>query len=198
MSVVERCQFEVTFSVTIGNPILSSYVRRRKMSVWGYIQFYNRKPYIKQLCQTSKDVSMRLHCYNPVSTAISDVERCQFFGCISCYIQKPFVKQLCQTRSKDVSLRMHCYNPISSGYVRRQNMLLCGCIAGCVIFPDCDERNLHCGRCWVMFSNQRAMTGLIRTVITKRQRRRFLHTIPDTKHDSDSFWSAWWGVASVG
>ena len=39
-------------------------------------------------------------------------------------------------------------------------------------------------------SNQRAMTGLIRTVITKRQRRRFLHTIPDTKHDSDSSWSA--------
>ena len=131
----------------------------------------NQKPYIKQLCQSSKDVSLRLHSVLHSETlyqaAMSDVERCQyavvllqpcinthththvercqFFGCISCYIQKPFVKQRCQT-SKDVSLRLHCYNPISSGYVRRQNMLLCVCIAGCLICPDCDERNLHCGR----------------------------------------------------
>ena len=139
MSVVERCQFEVTFSVTIGNPILSSYVRRRKMSVWGYIQCYNRKPYIKQLCQTSKDVSLRLHSVLQSETlyqaAMSDVERCQYAvallqPCINRYIRRRKMsvfrlhqllhpETLCQAAMSDTIERCQFADALLQSYIKR-------------------------------------------------------------------------------
>ena len=171
MSVVERCQYAVTaFSVTTGNPISSSYVRRRKMSVCGCIVTTLYQP----LYQTSKDVSFSVASVvtsrNPLSSSYVRRRKMSVCGCI--------VTTLYQAAMSDVKT---CYFAVALMAVSFVQIVMSEtCIVG-----DAE---------WCLATREQAhLTGLIRTVISKRQRRRFLHTIPDTKHDSDSTWSAWLG-----